>query len=151
MMRTAILILWLTVSSSASVIPSWEHQMALRKFSVNGFLRQSHEMLLKLVSSVPTLLPRLDAQECLKRTICEAHNKPRQYGMLGQALQIAFPALQSWPGVEENSPISPLQLAARYGRDPNADCGRHYDGCLLDILDTLQVLVDYFVVRKKPS
>lgn len=43
--------------------------------------------------------------------------------------------------------MSPLQLAARYGRDPSADCGRQYDGCFLDLLQLLQATVDYFLRR----
>lgn len=45
--------------------------------------------------------------------------------------------------------MSPLQLAARYGREPSADCGRQYDGCFLDLLQTLQGAVDYFLRRQR--
>lgn len=47
--------------------------------------------------------------------------------------------------------MSPLQLAARYGRDPSADCGRQYDGCFLDTLQTLQAAVDYFLRRQQAA
>lgn len=44
--------------------------------------------------------------------------------------------------------MSPLHLAAKYGRDPRADCGRQYDGCFLDVLHALHGAVDYFLKRK---
>lgn len=36
-------------------------------------------------------IPRLDAQECVKRCICEAHNQPKKYGAVGLFLQLFFP------------------------------------------------------------
>lgn len=36
-------------------------------------------------------LPRLDAKECIKRSICEAHQYPEKYGTLGSGVQIFFP------------------------------------------------------------
>jgi len=44
----------------------------------------------KSVDDLPSF-PRLDAQECMKRCICEAHNQPKKYGIIGLVLQLFFP------------------------------------------------------------
>lgn len=35
--------------------------------------------------------PRLHPQECVKRSICEAHNEPAKYGAIGFTLRLLFP------------------------------------------------------------
>ncbi|XP_077524231.1 uncharacterized protein LOC144135439 isoform X1 [Amblyomma americanum] len=114
---------------------------------VQAVLDKSHRVLLDVAGKMPNLVPRMDAQECLKRTVCEAHNKPGRYGLIGIALQFFFPPFR--PGDADGTRMSPLQLAARYGRDPSADCGRQYDGCFLDLLQTMQGAVDYFLRRQQ--
>lgn len=42
------------------------------------------------VDDLPSI-PRLDAQECMKRCICEAHNQPKKYGAVGLVIQLFFP------------------------------------------------------------
>lgn len=116
---------------------------------VQTALDKSHRLLLDVAAKMPNLVPRMDAQECLKRTVCEAHNKPGRYGLLGIAIQFFFPPFR--PGDAEGTRMSPLQLAARYGRDPSADCGRQYDGCFLDTLQTLQAAVDYLLRRQQAA
>ena len=44
----------------------------------------------KSVDDLPSF-PRLDAQECMKRSICEAHRDPKKYGLAGLVLQLFFP------------------------------------------------------------
>ncbi|XP_013782223.1 uncharacterized protein LOC106466476 [Limulus polyphemus] len=88
-------------------------------------------------------LPQLDAQECMKRTVCEAHNKPKQYGVLGLLVQLFFP-----PYLETEEPLnvaSKYQLAARYGRQDQANCAKQYDGCMLSFLELIQTIVNAFV------
>lgn len=41
--------------------------------------------------------------------------------------------------------VSKYQLAARYGRQSNANCGVQYDGCMLNLLDIIQALVNAFI------
>lgn len=36
-------------------------------------------------------IPRLHPQECVKRSICEAHNEPQKYGAIGFMLRLLFP------------------------------------------------------------
>lgn len=36
-------------------------------------------------------IPSLDPQECMKRSVCEAHNQPNKYGLIGLALQLLYP------------------------------------------------------------
>lgn len=64
---------------------------------VQGVLDKSHRLILDLAGRVPNLVPRMDAQECLKRTVCEAHNKPGRYGLLGITLQFFFPYVHAPP------------------------------------------------------
>jgi len=93
----------------------------------------------KSVDDLPSF-PRLDAQECMKRCICEAHNQPKKYGMIGLILQLFFP-----PYTETEEPskvVSKYQLAARYGRQDNANCAAHYDGCMVNFLDLVQGLIN---------
>lgn len=59
--------------------------------AVQSLLEKSHRAILDMAAKVPNLVPRMDAQECLKRTICEAHNKPGRYGLMGVGLQLFFP------------------------------------------------------------
>lgn len=42
------------------------------------------------VDDLPSI-PRMDAQECMKRCICEAHNQPKKYGAVGLVIQLFFP------------------------------------------------------------
>lgn len=35
--------------------------------------------------------PHLHPQECVKRSICEAHNEPTKYGAIGFILRLLFP------------------------------------------------------------
>lgn len=44
----------------------------------------------KSVDDLPSF-PRLDAQECMKRAVCEAHHQPKKYGLTGLVLQLFFP------------------------------------------------------------
>ncbi|XP_013794339.1 uncharacterized protein LOC106478346 [Limulus polyphemus] len=88
-------------------------------------------------------IPRLDAQECMKRSVCEAHNQPKKYGVIGILLQLFFP-----PYLETEEPlkvVSKYQLAARYGRQDRANCGKQYDGCMISFLDLIQAIVNAFI------
>ncbi|KAH9426866.1 hypothetical protein DERP_002966 [Dermatophagoides pteronyssinus] len=87
------------------------------------------------VDDLPSI-PRLDAQECMKRSICEAHNQPKKYGAVGLIIQLFFPP---YLDVEDaNKIVSKYQLAARYGRGENANCAAQYDDCMVNVLDILQ-------------
>lgn len=41
--------------------------------------------------------------------------------------------------------VSKYQLAARYGRQEDADCSRQYDGCIVSPLEIVQTIVGYFL------
>ena len=140
----------------------------------------------KSVDDLPSF-PRLDAQECMKRCICEAHNQPKKYGVMGLVLQLFFPyvlkvvlpvlscinflsfffflvkyvfAFGNWlflliiitieinrPYTETDEPsriVSKYQLAARYGRQDNANCAAQYDGCVVNFLDAFHGLINFF-------
>lgn len=58
---------------------------------IQTVLDKSHRLLLNAAAKIPNLVPRMDAQECLKRTVCEAHHKPGRYGLIGIALQLFVP------------------------------------------------------------
>ncbi|KAL1485008.1 hypothetical protein MTO96_032246 [Rhipicephalus appendiculatus] len=88
-------------------------------------------------------IPSLDPQECMKRSVCEAHNQPNKYGLLGLALQLLYPPYSA-PD-EPTTVVSKYQLAARYGRQEDADCSRQYDGCIVSPLEIIQTIVGYFL------
>lgn len=70
-----------------------EDRQGLNKFITTGLVGVSESIMSwveKSVDDIPNL-PRLDAQECMKRGICEAHNQPKKYGLMGLALQLFFP------------------------------------------------------------
>ncbi|KAF8765256.1 uncharacterized protein LOC129970931 [Argiope bruennichi] len=116
-----------------------------QSFFSNG-LNSASEYLMSLVENSledwPSL-PRLEAQECMKRSVCEAHNQPKKYGLIGLVLQLLFPPYTK--AEDPNNVVSKYQLAARYGRQSNANCGVQYDGCMLNLLDIVQALVNAFI------
>ncbi|KAH9406089.1 hypothetical protein TYRP_013689 [Tyrophagus putrescentiae] len=91
------------------------------------------------VDDLPSI-PRLDAQECMKRCICEAHNQPKKYGAVGLAIQLFFPPYLD--SEDTTKVVSKYQLAARYGRGENANCSAQYDDCMVNVLDVLQGAID---------
>lgn len=70
-----------------------EERQTLQNFVTNGLVGISESIMGWVERSVDDLpsLPRLDAQECMKRCICEAHNQPKKYGLTGLILQLFFP------------------------------------------------------------
>lgn len=67
----------------APVKPGKPSVFQARVDSVMGYIERS-------VEHLPSF-PRLHPQECVKRSICEAHNKPDKYGAIGFMLRILFP------------------------------------------------------------
>ncbi|OQR68194.1 hypothetical protein BIW11_13060 [Tropilaelaps mercedesae] len=95
------------------------------------------------IDRIPSI-PSLDPQECMKRSVCEAHNQPDRYGLVGLTLQLIFPPYLA--GEEEDAPtISKYQQAARYGRRNDAECGRHFDGCIISPLEVTQKIINYLL------
>ncbi|XP_054154266.1 uncharacterized protein LOC128952837 [Oppia nitens] len=119
-----------------------EEKQGLSNFVTSRLVGVSESIMGWVEKSVDDLpnFPRLDAQECMKRCICEAHNQPKKYGLTGLVLQLFFP-----PYTEIEEPlkvVSKYQLAARYGRQDNANCAAQYDGCLVNFLDIVQGLIN---------
>ena len=51
------------------------------------------------------------------------------------------------PYTETDEPsriVSKYQLAARYGRQDNANCAAQYDGCVVNFLDAFHGLINFF-------
>ncbi|KAG8191318.1 hypothetical protein JTE90_006068 [Oedothorax gibbosus] len=123
-----------------------EKQRSVRQSFLAGGLSGASEYVMSLVENsledLPSL-PRLEAQECVKRSVCEAHNQPKKYGLIGLVLQLLFPPYTK--NEDPTNTISKYQLAARYGRQSNANCGIQYDGCMLNLLDIVQALVNAFI------
>ncbi|GIX92921.1 hypothetical protein CEXT_451921 [Caerostris extrusa] len=117
-----------------------------RQNFLSSGLHGASEYLMSLVENsledLPSL-PRLEAQECVKRSVCEAHSQPKKYGLMGLVLQLLFPPYTKTE--DPNNVVSKYQLAARYGRQSNANCGVQYDGCMLNLLDIVQALVNAFI------
>ncbi|GIY90598.1 hypothetical protein CDAR_562751 [Caerostris darwini] len=65
-----------------------------RQNFLSSGLHGASEYLMSLVENsledLPSL-PRLEAQECVKRSVCEAHSQPKKYGLMGLVLQLLFP------------------------------------------------------------
>lgn len=70
-----------------------EEKQGLANFMTSRLVGVSESIMGWVEKSVDDLpnLPRLDAQECMKRCICEAHNQPKKYGLTGLVLQLFFP------------------------------------------------------------
>lgn len=110
-------------------------------FFSNGLIGISEFVMSKVENSLDDLpsLPRLEPQECMKRSICEANHQPKKYGLMGLTIQLLFP-----PYTETTNParvVSKYQLAARYGRQESANCAGQYDGCMFNFLDLMQTML----------
>lgn len=70
-----------------------EDRQALSKLLTSRLVGVSESIMGWVEKSVDDLpsFPRLDAQECMKRCICEAHNQPKKYGVTGLVIQLFFP------------------------------------------------------------
>lgn len=66
-----------------------EHSAASR-FSLQARVDSVMGWIERSVEHLPNF-PRLHPQECVKRSICEAHNKPHDYGAIGFMLRLLFP------------------------------------------------------------
>lgn len=58
--------------------------------SLRGSLDSMMGWVERSVEHLPNL-PRLHPKECIKRSICEAHNEPDKYGAVGVMLRLLFP------------------------------------------------------------
>lgn len=70
------------LTNSDSSLPS-TGGLQSRVESIMGWIERS-------VEHLPNF-PRLHPQECVKRSICEAHNDPEKYGAIGFLLRLFFP------------------------------------------------------------
>jgi len=86
-------------------------------------------------------LPNTNGEDCVKRSICEAHDEPQKYGFLALPFQIFFPPMDI---NDEYSGMSKYYKAALYGRSDTADCSTRYRGCLFNILDPILYLFGIF-------
>ncbi|XP_022688820.1 uncharacterized protein LOC111260376 [Varroa jacobsoni] len=89
---------------------------------------------------------RLDYQECLKRSICEAHHDRMKFGVIGLAMQLIFPPFDR--NIFGSRIRRPFALAAQYGASRRADCSSQYDGCVISWLKVMQKTVDYIMVKR---
>ncbi|XP_023235104.1 uncharacterized protein LOC111634539 [Centruroides sculpturatus] len=111
----------------------------------NGLAGLSEYLMALVENSLDDLpsLPRLDPQECMKRSICEAHNQPKKYGLIGLIIQLLFPPYTKTD--DANNVVSKYQLAARYGRQSSANCANQYDGCMINVLDIIKTVAKVFI------
>lgn len=70
-----------------------DERLGLHDFISNRFMTMSESVMSYVERSLDNMpnLPRLEAQACMKRCICEAHNQPKKYGLTGLVLQLFFP------------------------------------------------------------
>ncbi|CAL8091138.1 unnamed protein product [Orchesella dallaii] len=82
----------------------------------------------------------LNPDECLQKSICDAHRHPKKYGLFALPFQIFFPP----PALgKETSRSSKYQLAAQTGEYTKAECWARYN-CFFDLLDLAVYTVDWF-------
>lgn len=112
-------------------------------FMTNGF----SDILYTLADNPFNGLPGIDPEECVKRCICEAHNGPSKYGWLAVPFQLFFPPYSGNQRDDDPSKMSKFQLAARYGKSDNANCGLQYHGCMFNPLDIIQTIMNWFLGR----
>jgi hypothetical protein len=72
---------------------SGDERLSLHDFVSSRFTSMSESIMVWVERTLDNLphLPRLEAQSCMKRVICEAHNQPKKYGLSGLLLQLFFP------------------------------------------------------------
>jgi len=86
-------------------------------------------------------LPMFDWEECLLRAVCEANSDPLRYGALGVPFQLFFPP---YSDTDDPAMISKYQLAARYGKSPTGICDVEYGTCMMNPLDLLTNVANWF-------
>jgi hypothetical protein len=148
-------------------------QFAASSGGIQSRVEHMMDWLERSIEHLPNF-PRLHPQECVKRSICEAHNEPNRYGAIGLALRLLFPATNtSATGEQDNMEfkvINKYRHAAGYGlsrrrldsqppngttegagfgfggaREPSSSaCKEKYEDCLVSLLDVAQKLVDLF-------
>lgn len=69
---------------------STDEQSSLSRFSLQSRVDSMMGWIERSVEHLPNI-PRLHPQECVKRSICEAHNNPNKYGAIGFMLRLLFP------------------------------------------------------------
>uniref|UniRef100_T1J344 Uncharacterized protein n=1 Tax=Strigamia maritima TaxID=126957 RepID=T1J344_STRMM len=120
------------ITSSRSIMENFSF------FMMNGF----SDLLYTLADNPLKGFPGLDPDECVKRSICEAHNHPDRYGWLAFPFQLFFPPYSGHQRDDDSEYFSQYRLAARYGKSDNADCARQYWGCMFNPLLIIQTIVD---------
>ncbi|CAN8009040.1 unnamed protein product [Ixodes pacificus] len=130
------------ILASFGKVPSGPHERVIFGRGLAGLSEFVMTRVDKGLEKFPSI-PSLDPQECMKRSVCEAHNQPNKYGLIGLALQLLYPPYSA-PD-EPTTVVSKYQLAARYGRQEDADCSRQYDGCIVSPLEIIQTVVTYFL------
>lgn len=128
------------------------------RFGLQGRVESMMGWVERSIEHLPNF-PRLHPQECVKRSICEAHNEPDKYGAIGFTLRLLFPAsnLTSTDRMDdmEYKVINKYRYAAGYGLTHRVDvnngtgsttaCKDKYEDCLVSLLDVARNLVDVFV------
>lgn len=154
------------MSSLASLSSGQQLVSALAAGGANGLQNRLEYVMGWLERSVEHLpnFPRLHPQECVKRSICEAHNEPARYGAVGLTLRLLFPASASTNSSEaamdnmEYKVINKYRHAAGYGLSRRLEnsagssaaagqsvCKEKYDDCLVSLLEVGQKLLDLFL------
>lgn len=64
--------------------------VGVSRFSLQSRVDSMMSWIERSVEHLPNI-PRLHPQECVKRSICEAHNDPNKYGAIGFILRLLFP------------------------------------------------------------
>ncbi|CAN7948222.1 unnamed protein product [Ixodes hexagonus] len=78
------------ILASFGKVPSGPHERVIFGRGLAGLSEFVMTRVDKGLEKFPSI-PSLDPQECMKRSVCEAHNQPNKYGLIGLALQLLYP------------------------------------------------------------
>lgn len=80
-----------STGGAATAAAAEQAQSLLSRFNpLQGRVDSIMSWIERSVEHLPNF-PHLHPQECVKRSICEAHNEPTKYGAIGFILRLLFP------------------------------------------------------------
>lgn len=117
----------------------WKHRVR----RIFGCFRDLYQFLWSLASAVSGCLTvKFYTAACLFVILSFVHCIALKFD--GRVLFLRLHRPYSAPD-EPTTVVSKYQLAARYGRQEDADCSRQYDGCIVSPLEIIQTVVTYFL------
>lgn len=96
----------------------------------------------QIYEDIITLVPWEVSQDCLSRSVCEAHENVLDFGLAGMALRGVY-------SIEENGLLGATskmtRKAASNGQNPNVKCEDIYSRCMVSPLEMYKKILTYFL------